>query len=141
MLRIIWLIFVLQTVFALETSKPCHAEAAEYGPICTCDVHYCDTLDVPLPESGNSYVLIASSQSGERFSYTRGKFSKSLPPNVRNSVYMHISRKVSRRKIIGFGGAFTGSASFILDKFSSKLREQLYNSYYSAESGIGYNMM
>lgn len=141
MLRFILLIFALQSVFALETSRPCHAKQAEFGVVCNCNETYCDTLDVPLPEVENSYILIASSQSGDRFSYTEGEFSKSSSSNVRNAVNLTISSITSQRKIIGFGGAFTGTVSFLLDKFSPKLRAHFYNSYYSADSGIGYNMM
>lgn len=54
------------------------------------------------------------------------------------SVNVDLSKKY--QKIIGFGGAFTGSVSYNLDQLSQELQDHLYKSYYS-QSGIGYNFM
>uniref|UniRef100_A0A1B0CZ46 Glucosylceramidase n=1 Tax=Phlebotomus papatasi TaxID=29031 RepID=A0A1B0CZ46_PHLPP len=54
------------------------------------------------------------------------------------SVNVDLSKKY--QKIIGFGGAFTGSVSYNLDQVSEELQDLLYKSYYS-QNGIGYNFI
>lgn len=55
---------------------------------------------------------------------------------------VHIHRLTEpEQKIIGFGGAFTGAVSYNLRKLPQNLVDMVYNSYYSKEYGIGFNMM
>lgn len=128
----------MDSVWTLQTAIPCRLKEAEYGYICECDENYCDTLDVPLPSSGPSYVLITSSKSGDRFNYTDEQFFNRTS-SIDNQLM--IGRKTSYRKIIGFGGAFTGAVSIILNRLPTKLKECFYKSYYSSTFGIGYSMM
>ncbi|XP_059620577.1 lysosomal acid glucosylceramidase [Phlebotomus argentipes] len=54
------------------------------------------------------------------------------------SVSVDLSKKY--QKVVGFGGAFTGSVAHNLDQISQELQDFLYRSYYSS-AGIGYNFM
>jgi glucosylceramidase len=57
-------------------------------------------------------------------------------------VNINVNRTARYQKIIGFGGAFTGAVSYNLKELSSlKLREHVYESYYSKQKGNGYNLM
>lgn len=135
----------------MKTSKPCLLQVTEYGHVCVCDVDYCDTLDVPEPSESNEYVLVTSSESGERFSYFKGMFSKGNLSDLNCSqsnattnatkAFIQIDQSKTYQIIIGFGGAFTGAVSYILDQLPQELRECIYKSYYSFESGMGYNLM
>jgi glucosylceramidase len=44
------------------------------------------------------------------------------------------------QRILGFGGAFTQSASAVLESLSPKLREHALRAYFHPEDGIAYNM-
>jgi glucosylceramidase len=57
-------------------------------------------------------------------------------------VNINVNRTSKHQKIIGFGGAFTGSVSHNLKQLKSdKLREYVYEGYYSKQKGNGYNLM
>lgn len=40
-----------------------------------------------------------------------------------------------------FGGAYTGTVTYLVDKLSPNLRKCLYNSYFSKRFGMGYNVL
>ena len=52
---------------------------------------------------------------------------------------MLFCRQVKYQKVLGFGGAFTDSASYIFSKLNPTLQTQLLDMYFS-ESGLKYNM-
>lgn len=56
-------------------------------------------------------------------------------------IVVTVDRTRTFQPIVGFGGAFTGSVSYLLQQASSPLADQLYRMYYSASEGIGYTMM
>lgn len=69
-----------------------------------------------------------------------------LPPitedPIDSVVNISINRTANYQKIIGFGGAFTGAVSYNLKQLDNdELRRHVYESYYSKEIGIGYNLM
>lgn len=57
-------------------------------------------------------------------------------------VNIHVEKDKEFQKIVGFGGALTGSVSYNLKKLESdKLRNFVYRGYYSKKYGNGFNMM
>lgn len=60
---------------------------------------------------------------------------------VDSVVNIDVNRTARYQKIIGFGGAFTGSVSYNLKQLSKELQHHVYKSYYSKDVGIGYNIM
>ena len=50
------------------------------------------------------------------------------------------SRSQTYQTILGFGGAFTDSASYVFSKLNSTLQSQLLDMYFSNTSGLQYNM-
>ncbi|XP_073820115.1 lysosomal acid glucosylceramidase-like [Musca autumnalis] len=65
----------------------------------------------------------------------------SLPIRLaKSSASITINRNKTYQKITGFGGAFTGTVAYLLDKLKPELQDHLYKSYYHKD-GIGYNMI
>lgn len=70
------------------------------------------------------------------------KLPRRFDEPIDSVVNVSINRTATYQKIIGFGGAFTGAVSYNLMQLSSlELQHQVYQSYYSNDIGIGYNMM
>jgi glucosylceramidase len=60
---------------------------------------------------------------------------------IDNVVNVALDRNEKFQKIIGFGGAFTGAVSYNLKQLSKEVQDHIYHSYYSKDTGIGYNLM
>lgn len=162
LLLLLW-IFSLYTVQC--EYKPCQLREYANGYVCVCNETYCDTMDVEKPQRFGDFITIASTKSGKRFEISKGRFQpKSIEPNVirvkRFSHSIGINQNVPNRiesglrsltltinpnkqyqKIVGFGGAFTGSVSYLFDLMPESLRHAIYRNYYSQDEGIGYTMM
>lgn len=70
------------------------------------------------------------------------KIPPRTPEPLDSIVNVSINRTATYQKIIGFGGAFTGAVSYNLNQLSNdRLRQHVYESYYSKELGNGYNLM
>lgn len=114
----------------------------EYGTVCVCNNTYCDTLDSPMPTFKNQLVIITSSEDGDRFSHSIGKFasnSKDIKSTVKIKLY--VNRTKIYQRVRGFGTSITTSVSYTLQKLPSKLRECVYRSYFSNVDGMGLNMI
>lgn len=137
------LISIINSVTAIETIRPCRRIETFYGFNCECTEDYCDTLDIPEPENENQFVVVTSSQGGDRFSYEYQAFNPliSIAKLEPNSLWINQLIKYSQSEIVGFGGGHTGASSFILSQFSPKLRRFFVESYFSPKHGIGYNML
>lgn len=142
-IQLFFLFCFVCSVSALRTPRPCRLEKAEYGYICSCDENYCDSLNVPEPNYGNRYILVTSSEAGDRFSYSNGRFL--LDSCEKCDSYSETTIKINKyktfQKIVGFGGAFTGAVSYILDRFPLNVRNCVYKSYFSKHFGMGYNLL
>lgn len=142
---ILLLVISLSVVSALKfTSRPCWPVQAKYGINCECNEEYCDTLNIPDPQSENQFVMVTSSESGYRFAYKYGHFTEPSDldfDDETNILWVEKTVKHRNSKILGFGGGWTGAVRHILSKFPRKLRHHLYKSYYSLVDGIGYNLL
>lgn len=69
------------------------------------------------------------------------KYLEGIEEPLDSYVNIVVNRTHKFQKIMGFGGAFTGAVSYNLKQLSKELQEHIYQSYYSKEIGIGYNMM
>ncbi|CRK87903.1 CLUMA_CG001690, isoform A [Clunio marinus] len=80
-----------------------------------------------------SYQIIAQSIS---------KLEKAYETLTETTAYISTNYSATYQKIIGFGGAFTGSVSFNLKQLqSNELRHHVYKSFYSKQKGNGFNFM
>lgn len=66
---------------------------------------------------------------------------KGIEEPLDSVVNVVVNKSEKFQKVIGFGGAFTGSVSYNLKQLSKELQEEIYQNYYSKETGIAYNMM
>lgn len=156
-LFILLLFFVLDAVQCAQ--KPCQLRQYANGYVCVCNETYCDTMEVEKPQRFGVFKLISSTKAGKRFEVSEGKFKpKPLEPNVirvkryegsenqgdkswLTSITLTVNQDKQYQKIVGFGGALTGSVSHIFDLMPESLRHALYRNYFSPEEGIGYTMM
>lgn len=159
---IFWLIFCICLFRVVRCEyKPCQLREYKNGYVCVCNETYCDTTDVKKPTKFGEFVIVSSTKAGQRFNVTNGFFAPhTSPPMVlhvkrsvegdgtlnddEKSVYtasLKIDREKQFQKIVGFGGAFTGSVSHLLDLMPASLRRSLYQNYYAQDEGIGYSMM
>lgn len=86
---------------ALGTRKPCRKLLAKHGYVCVCDDNYCDTLEVPEPKANSKeYILVTTSQSGDRFSYKKGTW-QTKPKNTPGTL-IEINPSEEYQEIKGF---------------------------------------
>ncbi|CAD6992978.1 unnamed protein product [Ceratitis capitata] len=132
-----------------QASAPCALREYKNGFVCVCNATYCDYLDDPSPENEEEFVIVSSSKAGLRFGTTSGKvndtsFTTVLDYNKTTArtrkVTINVDREKQYQNITGFGGSFTGSVSYILDKLPQGLQDHIYKSFY-AQEGIGFNLM
>ncbi|KNC29753.1 hypothetical protein FF38_05244 [Lucilia cuprina] len=145
-------------------NTPCNLRETPDGGVCVCTSSYCDYLEDPTPEEEPRFSLVSSSKAGLRFESTKGLFNlfkkyyifdydqrmrsqtqnETMQINQRFSpartVRLDINRDKKYRKIVGFGGAFTGAVSYLLQKLPQELQDHLYKSFYSND-GIGWNLL
>lgn len=136
-LIICFVVIVLTSVAALSTRWPCRKKLGEYGYVCVCDETYCDTLDVPEPKA-KEYILVTTSQSGDRFSYKKGKLTK---PRNTSGVCIEIDPSEEYQEIKGFGGGYTGAVTHLMSRLSPNMRKCLYKSYFSQCFGMGFTRL
>lgn len=132
--------FLIAITLRLVIAYSCVSRRMEYGTVCVCNDTYCDTLNTPMPIEKNQFIMITSSEGGDRFSYSTGQFSK-LSKNVTSKSYLYINRYKLYQRIHGFGTSMTTSVSYILQKLPSTLRDCVYRSYFSNVDGMGLNMI
>ena len=79
------------------------------GTVCVCSEQFCDSFSAGEPLSAQEYAVYTSSQAGDRFDLTTGRFNKTLGVNSSQTVVkLAVNKSVTFQKILGFGGAFTG---------------------------------
>lgn len=145
------------TLCSASDFKPCSLREFDKGFVCVCNETYCDSLVFARPKSKGQYSLVTSNALGERFVWKQGHFvlrTRHQRPSKR--FYSVIRAKREERKIkkelnvfrerryqtiVGFGGAFTGAVSHLLDLLPKSLRETIYKDYFSQTEGIGYTFM
>ncbi|TMW53582.1 hypothetical protein DOY81_001346 [Sarcophaga bullata] len=145
-------------------STPCDLRDTANGGVCVCTASYCDYLEDPTPEDEAAFSLVSSSKAGLRFETTKGLFNlfkkyyifdydQRLRTQAENKIvktgeryspprtaHLEINRDAQYRNIVGFGGAFTGAVSYLVEKLPVELQDHLYRSFYSSE-GIGWNLL
>ncbi|XP_054742491.1 lysosomal acid glucosylceramidase-like isoform X1 [Anastrepha obliqua] len=97
------------------------------------------TLNTTNEELHRSAVIVDSGQvfaqllidAGERLT---SRFSSS------SSLKLQVNRSIEYQKITGFGGAFTGSVSYLLGQLGQDLQDHIYKSFYHKD-GIGFNLL
>lgn len=142
---LILIIVIFASSLALQTEKLCKLREFPDGLVCVCTESYCDTLNIPNIDNANEFILTTTSKSGQRFDISSGKifpFGKSDEKLLNQTEFnVYIDQNEKFQEIIGFGGAFTGSVAYLLDKLPQKLRQCIYDSYYGSETGMNYSLI
>lgn len=124
--------------------------------MCVCTESYCDSLNLPQLNDSNEWMLVTSTESGQRFDFSLGEFNLPHESNRTSSTaataddvttttattFAEINQNIVYQEMVGFGGSITGAVTHVLNKLSSvRLRECIYKSYYTNGFGLGYTMM
>lgn len=142
-LELLLLVFAIATeAVEFQQRIPCRPVQAPYGEVCLNDANYCDTLDVKILTKHNVYTLVTSSLSGDRFSF---KYGEILPRHKIRDVGTRIDidkqQKCGGSNFVGFGGGFSDSVSYILNRLPESIRNCVYKSYFSSDVGMELSML
>ncbi len=90
--------------------QPCvHRDYGNGATTCVCNATHCDDLE-PIKKTAKGVItLFETSKKGDRFKETSLKFGDSHSEHVTKTQTITIDKSKKLQKIIGFGGAFTGS--------------------------------
>uniref|UniRef100_A0A1A9X2C4 Glucosylceramidase n=1 Tax=Glossina brevipalpis TaxID=37001 RepID=A0A1A9X2C4_9MUSC len=91
-------------------------------------------LDVNKVKSENFDTMATIANGSKRFFQL---FDKNY---YTSTVVVNVNRTQGYQNIEGFGGAFTGSVSYVLQQLKPELQDQIYKTYFHKE-GIQYNML
>lgn len=144
----------------MKTEMPCHLKKMKAGYVCVCTESYCDSLNLPQLNDSNEWMLVTSTESGQRFEFSLGEFNLPHESNRTSSTsaatdatttstttptattFAEINQNIVFQEMVGFGGSITGAVTYVLNKLSSvRLRECIYKSYYTNGFGLGYTIM
>lgn len=152
----------VSTVSDNVNNRSCALRKYPDGYVCVCNATYCDKLTIQRPSVVGEYILVSSSESGARFESKRDHFRTSREKSIFDTYYtvirskrqpegasrtfltncvLKIDRLKTYQKILGFGGAFTGTVSELINAMPDALQETIYMNYYSRDDGIGYTIM
>lgn len=138
----------------IKTEMPCRLRKMKAGYVCACTDWYCDSLKLPQLNDLNEWMLVTSTESGQRFDFLVGQFhlpherqngSNSppppSPPPPTTSITAEINQNIVYQEMLGFGGSFTGAVTHILNALPVNLRKCIYKSYYTMDHGLGYTLL
>ncbi|XP_071959380.1 lysosomal acid glucosylceramidase-like [Antedon mediterranea] len=106
--------------------------------VCECSSTYCDDVDQDFDTLPGQYVVYTSTKDSLRLF----KNTSTLVPDTEGKfgdLRLTIDRSVRHQTVLGFGGAFTDSATINIMNLSEPVQEHILNSYFS-KSGIEYNL-
>lgn len=108
LLQVVHLVIFVWSVFGMQTEVPCQLKKFDAGYVCVCTDNYCDSLNVPNLSNENEWMIVTSSESGQRFNYSLGQFETSQQCDSENecitNTFMEINTNILHQEIIGFGG-------------------------------------
>ncbi|TMS38976.1 hypothetical protein L596_005586 [Steinernema carpocapsae] len=132
-MRFFWLVllFGLQA-HALRKCALRRISGAEINYVCVCNSTYCDDFPRLGKLQNDQAAVYTSSMSGKRFNLENVDFG--TKKGSQDVVSVKLNAQEAFQSIIGFGGAFTDSAGFNLQKLTPEAQENLMNSYFSDQA-------
>lgn len=133
----------------MKTEMPCQLKKMKAGYVCVCTESYCDSLKLPQLNGSNEWMLVTSTECGQRFDFSMGQFDLphesqnriNSPTTTTKKISAEINQNDVYQEMIGFGGSFTGAVTYILEALPVNLRECIYKSYYTMDHGLGYTLI
>ncbi len=107
--------------------------------VCVCNTTYCDDFPPLLKPKSGFATVYESNKAGARFQETSLKFGETQTSNASKSQTVTIDSTQKYQNILGFGGAFTDSAGFMLKSLPESMADMLLESYFST-NGLEYSM-
>ncbi|XP_050706403.1 putative glucosylceramidase 3 [Eriocheir sinensis] len=105
--------------------------------VCVCDSDFCDLPgQISAPELGSN-TRITSSKDGLRFAVETSLNEVSAPDGA--TVVVNLDHTLEYQTIFGFGGAFTDSTGFNIQKLPAEAQDWIMKSYFSPD-GIEYSV-
>ncbi|RWS17497.1 glucosylceramidase-like protein [Dinothrombium tinctorium] len=124
--------------------KTCNPQDFGAGSVvCVCNITYCDEFE-PVNVKPGFATIIESSKDGKRFfrrqiSISTRKENKATYYETDPYFEIKINRAKKYQRILGFGGAFTDSATINIESLPSSMARRIVRDYYS-NYGIQYNV-
>lgn len=90
------------------------------------------------------YILVISSGGGDRFYYEKGDLcaqylANKFVPDAKT--ISEIDSTTTYQTMSGFGGAWTGSVTTLIDKLPENLQNCVYSSYFAPNVGMSYSII
>lgn len=136
-------LLVLDFSVALQTPKPCRPLETQYGTVCKSDDNYCDSLEMEEPQD-EEYILVITSGEGDRFYYEKGDLcaqylANKFVPDAKT--ILEIDSTTTYQTMQGFGGAWTGTVTTLINEISENLQNCVFSSYFSSDVGMSYSII
>ncbi|XP_060528653.1 putative glucosylceramidase 4 [Cylas formicarius] len=131
------LICFLLMVNLIRAELPCVQREVEYGTVCVCNSSYCDTVPEVVNLTSRQYQIYSTSKGNLGFHSNVGQFSNEIANTLFTVSIPDLNAK--RQTILGFGGAFTGTAGYNILTLPEDAQDKLLESYFG-ESGIQYTV-
>lgn len=112
---------------AAQQSSAC--EQRNFGHdsfVCVCNVTYCDSFISVAPGGPGLVTTYTSDRDASRFATGQLQFTKNTL-NVGDGIVVTIERDQKFQTLLGFGGSFSDSAGYNIDKLPAKLAKNLIN--------------
>lgn len=115
---------------------------------CQCNATHCDSLRFEWPQDGRGYLRALSDKSGRRFELSRiadrtpddvGQSITEPEPETEPDYLVRLEVNTRLQQVLGFGGAFTDSASQNIGLLSEPVQKRAIDDYFG-EHGLDYNM-
>lgn len=144
----------------LGCHKALFGDTKENRIACRCNATHCDSLQFEWPSEGSIYLRVVSDLAGARFEQSLikadrlerspssdGEVKCNLPREDKPSTgrrqqpdfIVDVQVNNRRQQVLGFGGAFTDSASQQILMLPEPVRNRLLADYFG-ENGLDYNM-
>lgn len=126
---------------SVEAQQSSACEQRKFGHdsfVCVCNVTHCDSFISVAPGGPGVVTTYTSDRDASRFATGQLHFSKNTV-DVGDGIVVTIERDQKFQTLLGFGGSFSDSAGFNIDKLPAKLGKNLIRDYYG-DSGLRYSM-
>eukprot|EP00924_Labyrinthula_sp_SR-Ha-C_P016706 snap_masked-scaffold_6-processed-gene-12.14-mRNA-1 protein AED:0.02 eAED:0.02 QI:0/-1/0/1/-1/1/1/0/578 len=134
--QLLSLIFLTQKLALARVE--CDPVELSNGIVCKCDSTYCDDFDPPASYAADQIVIYTSSEAGKRLDQEVLTLAESASaPLGTHTIQLDGN---SYQTVLGFGGAFTDAAAYVVSFLPQSAQDYFYSSYYSRTNGAAYSM-
>lgn len=107
---------------------------------CQCNSTHCDSLDFEWPANEHAYLWLKSDKSGARFEQKhvrQADHEQVAATQVDYEADVELNKRA--QQVLGYGGAFTDSATMLLRSLPEQVQSHALQDYFSPR-GLDYNM-